>query len=102
MSENIQEINRKKNIKLIDDYYFLCELLEDDIEMLVAFIKYKKITKHRPSSLLDFFENLRLWNVEKELNFLLDLPLNQFKTFKFKYKAKNNTVSLLDYCNSIE
>ena len=54
--------------QLINDYYFLCSLLDDNIEMLAGFLKYKNLTKHRKSMLIIFFENLRLKNVEKEID----------------------------------
>lgn len=71
--------------KLTNNYYFLCGLLDDDLEMLASFIKYKNITKHKKSNLIIFFENLRLWNVENEINLALEFKLNEFNEFKQKY-----------------
>ena len=85
--------------QLINDYYFLCGLLDDNIEMLASFIKFKNITKHRRSSLIIFFENLRLKNVEKEINIMLDFKMSEFKEYKtiytneqLKLKAKSQSI----------
>ena len=71
--------------QLINDYYFLCSLLDDNIEMLASFLKYKGLTKHRKSMLIIFFENLRLKNVEKEIDLAMDCKINEFNEYKVIY-----------------
>lgn len=85
--------------QLINDYYFLCGLLDDNIEMLASFMKYNNLTKHRRSNLIIFFENLRLNNVAKEIDLAMDLKLDEFKKYKkiyindqLKLKAKSQNL----------
>lgn len=95
--------------QLINDYYFICGLLDDNIEMLASFLKYKNFTKHRRSMLIIFFENLRLKNVEKEIDLAMDCNINEFNEYKviytneqLKIKAKSQTVyqsSIWDFLN---
>ena len=71
--------------QLINDYYFICGLLDDNIEMLAGFLKYKNLTKHRKSMLIIFFENLRLKNVEKEIDLAMDCKTSEFNEYKVIY-----------------
>ena len=71
--------------QLINDYYFICGLLDNNIEMLASFLKYKNFTKHRKSMLIIFFENLRLQNVKKEIDLAMDCNTNEFNEYKVIY-----------------
>ena len=71
--------------QLINDYYFICGLLDNNIEMLAGFLKYKNFTKHRKSMLIIFFENLRLKNVKKEIDLAMDCNTNEFNEYKVIY-----------------
>ncbi len=71
--------------QLINDYYFICGLLDNNIEMLASFLKYKNFTKHRKSMLIIFFENLRLKNVRKEIDLAMDCNTNEFNEYKVIY-----------------
>ena len=53
--------------------------------MLAGFLKYKNLTKHRKSMLIIFFENLRLKNVEKEIDLAMDCKTSEFNEYKVIY-----------------
>ena len=72
-------------LRVIDDFYILSELLDDDIETICDFI-IAKIPKdkrrHKRSRLKRYVEMCDYLKIEKEIDYLLDLPIAEYIQFK--------------------
>ena len=80
-----------KNNELVNIYYDLYNVLDDD-QLFIDAIKHFTKTPKFKSAILVQLENLRMLKLEDELNILYDLPLNTLKDYamrwKLIYKAK--------------
>ena len=80
-----------KNNELVNIYYDLYNVLDDDNLFIDAIKHFTKTPKFK-SAILVQLENLRMLKLEDELNMLYDLPLNTLKDYamrwKLIYKAK--------------
>lgn len=80
-----------KNNELVNIYYDLYNVLDDD-QLFIDAIKHFTKTPKFKSAILVQLENLRMLKLEEELNTLYDLPLNMLKDYamrwKLIYKAK--------------
>ena len=80
-----------KNNELVNIYYDLYNVLDDD-QLFIDAIKHFTKTPKFKSAILVQLENLRMLKLEEELNMLYDLPLNTLKDYamrwKLIYKAK--------------
>ena len=80
-----------KNNELVNIYYDLYNVLDDDNLFIDAIKHFTKTPKFK-SAILVQLENLRMLKLEEELNMLYDLPLNTLKDYamrwKLIYKAK--------------
>jgi len=74
-------MNKTKS-KLINDFYDLCELLDDDFEMVSEFLKNKCNSKQRQLTIIKHMENGRYHKIISEIDKALDHPLLEFKQFK--------------------
>lgn len=80
-----------KNNELVNIYYDLYNVLDDDQLFIDAINHFTKTPKFK-SAILVQLENLRMLKLEDKLNTLYDLPLNTLKDYamrwKLIYKAK--------------
>lgn len=80
-----------KNNELVNIYYDLYNVLDND-QLFIDAIKHFTKTPKFKSAILVQLENLRMLKLEDELNTLYDLPLNTLKDYamrwKLIYKAK--------------
>ena len=70
---------------LIQTYYDLFEIL-DDVDLFTDALKYFTKSELRWSIIKSHLEFLRLHNIEKELNSLYDMKMNELKEYKIKYE----------------
>lgn len=79
-------------MELIDIYYNLSELLDDDIECVADAIKHFTHSEHRRSIILINLEYLRLENIESELIQILDIKKNVLIEFLVNWKIKQKKI----------
>jgi hypothetical protein len=76
-------------IQVIDDFFMLSGLLDDDVDLICDFIS-EKIPRHKRrykrSIIKKFVENCRYKKIRQEIDYLLDLSMTEYKTFKY-YKT---------------
>ncbi len=77
----------KTKSKLIDDFYFLSELLDDDLDMVVDFLKARGQSKKSRSQIEKFVNNGKYDMIVSEIDQALDLPLIEFTRFKDEHEA---------------
>lgn len=77
-----------KNNELVNIYYDLYDVLDDDNLFIDAIKHFTKTPKFK-SAILVQLENLRMLKLEEELNMLYDLPLNTLKDYAMRWKLRN-------------
>lgn len=73
---------------LIDDFYFLCEILNDDYDCVASFLKRYKLTNKKKSLLIFLMENLLLKRLEYEINSALDIKMSNIRKFAKEWQIR--------------
>lgn len=73
---------------LIDDFYFLCEILNDEYECVASFLKRYKLTNKKKSLLIFLMENLLLRRLTYEINSALDIKMSDIKKFAKEWQIR--------------
>lgn len=89
-----------KNNELVNIYYDLYNVLDDD-QLFIDAIKHFTNTPKFKSAILVQLENLRMLKLEEELNILYDLPLNTLKDYAMRWKLMNKAKEVKKYQSSI-
>ena len=89
-----------KNNELVNIYYDLYNVLDDDNLFIDAIKHFTKTPKFK-SAILVQLENLRMLKLEDELNTLYDLPLNTLKDYAIKWKLRNKAKMVKKYQSNI-
>lgn len=89
-----------KNNQLVNIYYDLYNVLDDDNLFIDAIKHFTKTPKFK-SAILVQLENLRMLKLEDELNQLYDLPLNTLKDYAIKWKLRNKAKMVKKYQSNI-
>lgn len=89
-----------KNNELVNIYYDLYNVLDDDNLFIDAIKHFTKTPKFK-SAILVQLENLRMLKLEDELNQLYDLPLNTLKDYAMRWKLRNKAKMVKKYQSSI-
>lgn len=89
-----------KNNELVNIYYDLYNVLDDD-NLFIDAIKYFTKTPKFKSAILVQLENLRMLKLEDELNTLYDLPLNTLKDYAMRWKLMNKAKMVKKYQSNI-
>ncbi|TWO17974.1 hypothetical protein YZ82_08175 [Campylobacter hyointestinalis] len=82
---------------LIDDFYFLCKILNDEYECVASFLKRYKLTNKKKSLLIFLMENLLLKRLTYEINSALDIKMSDIRKFakewqKVREKKENKKI----------
>ena len=89
-----------KNNELVNIYYDLYNVLDDD-QLFIDAIKHFTKTPKFKSAILVQLENLRMLKLEEELNTLYDLPLNTLKDYAMRWKLIYKAKEVKKYQSSI-
>lgn len=89
-----------KNNELVNIYYDLYNVLDDDNLFIDAIKHFTKTPKFK-SAILVQLENLRMLKLEDELNTLYDLPLNTLKDYAMRWKLINKAKLVKKYQSNI-
>lgn len=89
-----------KNNELVNIYYDLYNVLDDD-NLFIDAIKHFTKTPRFKSAILVQLENLRMLKLEEELNMLYDLPLNTLKDYAMRWKLRNKAKMVKKYQSNI-
>lgn len=89
-----------KNNELVNIYYDLYNVLDDDNLFIDAIKHFTKTPKFK-SAILVQLENLRMLKLEDELNQLYDLPLNTLKDYAMRWKLRNKAKLVKKYQSNI-
>lgn len=89
-----------KNSELVNIYYDLYNVLDDDNLFIDAIKHFTKTPKFK-SAILVQLENLRMLKLEDELNMLYDLPLNTLKDYAMRWKLIYKAREVKKYQSSI-
>ncbi|WP_059442921.1 hypothetical protein [Campylobacter hyointestinalis] len=84
---------------LIDDFYFLCEILNDDYDCVASFLKRYKLTNKKKSLLIFLMENLLLKRLEYEINSALDIKMREIRKFAKEWqrvREKNENKKIIE------
>lgn len=73
---------------LIDDFYFLCEILNDEYECVASFLKRYKLTNKKKSLLIFLMENLLLKRLEYEINSALYIKMREIRKFAKEWQIR--------------
>lgn len=73
---------------LIDDFYFLCEILNDEYECVASFLKRYKLTNKKKSLLIFLMENLLLKRLTYEINSALDIKMSDIQKFAKEWQIR--------------
>jgi len=71
-----------KKRDLIDEYYSISSLFNDDTELLIEFIIYHKITKRERADIRRKLSSLSLNKLANELDIMLDIKMSVINSFK--------------------
>lgn len=77
---------------LIDDYYAMCEILDDDTELIVRAIKELAKAKEKPSMIIVWCENLNVNKLSKYVNIILSMPISNIKVWKISKLNRQTTM----------
>lgn len=89
-----------KNNELVNIYYDLYSVLDND-QLFIDAIKHFTKTPKFKSAILVQLENLRMLKLEDELNQLYDLPLNTLKDYAMRWKLRNKAKMVKKYQSSM-
>jgi len=84
-------------LSLIDIYYQLSEIMEDDTEILICAIKELTNTKKKNAELRNRLEKLNLDTIAEELNELYDIEIKVLKRFCFNKKKVGCQTEIWDF-----
>lgn len=73
---------------LIDDFYFLCEILNDEYDCVASFLKRYKLTNKKKSLLIFLMENLLLKRLTYEINSALDIKMSDIRKFAKEWQIR--------------
>lgn len=85
--------------KIIDDFYIISELLDDDYELIIDFIKDKTSTIKTKSIIKRCVESANYHLLAEEIDFCLNIKLNTYKIYKCKWYALHQNETLFDDIN---
>lgn len=74
-----------KQITIIEDFYILSEILDDDIDLICDIIKEKvpkSMKRYKRSLVKKFIEHTDYKKIHDEVCFILELPIVEVKEFK--------------------
>jgi hypothetical protein len=71
-----------KKRDLIDEYYSISSLFNDDTELLIEFMIYHKITKRERADIRRKLSSLSLNKLADELDTMLDIKMSVINSFK--------------------
>jgi len=71
-----------KKRDLIDEYYSISSLFNDDTELLIEFMIYHKITKRERADVRRKLSSLSLNKLADELDIMLDIKMSVINSFK--------------------
>jgi hypothetical protein len=71
-----------KKRDLIDEYYSISSLFNDDTELLIEFMIYHKITKRERADVRRKLSSLSLNKLANELDIMLDIKMSVINSFK--------------------
>jgi hypothetical protein len=71
-----------KKRDLIDEYYSISSLFNDDTELLIEFMIYHKITKRERADIRRKLSSLSLNKLANELDIMLDIKMSVINSFK--------------------
>jgi hypothetical protein len=71
-----------KKRDLIDEYYSISSLFNDDTELLIEFMIYHKITKRERADIRRKLSSLSLNKLANELDTMLDIKMSVINSFK--------------------
>jgi hypothetical protein len=71
-----------KERDLIDEYYSISSLFNDDTELLIEFMIYHKITKRERADIRRKLSSLSLNKLANELDIMLDIKMSVINSFK--------------------
>lgn len=81
---------------IIDDFYFLSELLDDDYDIIIDFMKDKTNTIKSKSIIKRCIENASYDLIKDEIDLCLDIKTNCFKTYKIKWYSLHQNDTLFE------
>jgi len=87
----------KEKSQLIDSFYSISELLEDDLEMVCSFIKKNCNPRIRCGLLKKYIEDANYEKLDKEIDIALSYKLEDFREFVISQKEKGTQTSIFDY-----
>jgi hypothetical protein len=73
------------DIQVLDDFFLLSGLLDDDVDLICDFIAEKipqNQRRYKRSIIKKFIECCRYKKIREEIDYLLDLSMTEYKTFK--------------------
>ena len=82
-------------IQVLDDFFLLSGLLDDDVDLICDFIAEKipqSKRRYKRSIIKKFIECCRYKKIREEIDYLLDLSMTEYITFKH-YKMMERTAS---------
>lgn len=85
--------------KIIDDFYIISELLDDDYELIIDFIKDKTSTIKTKSIIKRCVESASYHLLAEEIDFCLNIKLNTYKVYKRNWYALHQNETLFDDIN---
>lgn len=78
----------KSKSLLIDNFYFISELLNDDLDTVIDFLKTRCKSKKSRSQIEKFVNNGKYDMIVAEINIALDFQVIEFTRFKEETHAK--------------
>lgn len=82
--------------QVLEDFYILSSLLDDDYELIVDFILSKTETRLKKAQLKRLIENANYDYLKNEINICLDMKTNIFKSFKTKWYSLHQNETLFE------
>ena len=74
-------------MKHLSDYYLLCEVMDDDIEMVAKIIHHHQKQKEKVNKIMENCENGKVLRYDEIIKEVLDQPINYIRAFQTIYKG---------------
>lgn len=76
----------------IDDFYNMCEIFDDDMDMVILAIKELSGAKEKPSILRMWVESLNVKRLSGYIDHIMSIELHRIKTWKISRLHRQTTI----------
>lgn len=67
---------------MIEEYYMLCEILGDDLEMVAKIIQHHQTKKEKLQKIQNNLEDLKITKYKDDIKMILDKPIQYIRAFE--------------------